>query len=250
MQESAMGAKEGGLVPFTAVDTAAVTPTRLIVAPWGEPKSGKTSFGLSFPKPLFLFNLDHSYQELLGNHAGAEIYVANYELGDEYHYETYLKAIEQFRKDWIEAVNQADERGGSVVLDKASQFWSLIGPTLKEKAHRVRIARNASAREMQTDYALPNSLMDGVLKRPYHFPRVNACYIMGAKERYSENGQALNTFQPQGWGDTESVVQLVLGLITRKGEIVGRIDRARFGKNYEGLELASPTYDSLMAVLA
>lgn len=235
-------------MPFTPVNTEAFAPTRLIVAPWGQPKDGKSTFALSFPEPIYLFNMDHSYLELLGNFPGKEIYVADYEITEDY--DTNLKAVESFRKDWIEAVNQAQARGGTVVQDKSSQFWSLVGPTLKEKAHRKRLERNSNAREMQTDYALPNSFMDAVMKRPYHFEKVNACYVMGAKEMYSDSGQALGRYTPHGWGDTESVVQVVLGLSTKKGTVTGTINRCRFGKALEGMELANPTWDSLMALLS
>jgi len=235
-------------MPFTSVDTTTVAPTRLILAPWGQAKEGKSTLALSFPEPVYLFNMDHSYKELLGNFPGKEIYVADYQLTEDY--DTNLKSVEQFRADWIEAVNQAQARGGTVIQDKSSQFWALVGPTLKDKAHRKRMERNSNAREMQTDYALPNSFMDQVLKRPYHFERVNAVYIMGAKERYSENGQALGTYLPHGWGDTESVVQVVLGMSTIKGQVMGTINRCRFGKAFEGMQIADPTYDTLMAVLS
>lgn len=237
-------------MPFQLVDTNAVAPSRLIAAPWGQAKEGKSTFALTFPEPIYLFNKDDSYTELLGNFSGKEIYVADYPLEPDADYDVRLKQVEQFRKDWIEAVNQAQERGGTVIQDKSSQFWALIGNTLKEKAHRVRLVKNASAREMQTDYALPNGFMDAILKRPYHFDRVNACYVMGAKELYSENGQPLGKFVSHGWGETESVVQVVLGLSTRKGEIIGRLDRCRFGKQFEGQEILNPTYDSLMGFLA
>lgn len=252
---------------FARVDTTAPSVERIICAPWGLPKDGKTSFALSFPEPLYLMNFDYGYREVMDRVVGKELYVSDYFLPEEFELDAYLPLVLRFREEWNEAVEQAALRGGTVILDTGSEAWRLVGPTMV--AETARRAARKSDKNMRTDYGPANILMTSILKRPHQYPNVNAVYIQRSKEIYNAAGAPTGEFQMHGFGDTASIVQLVLNIqskreIQTKGgqavtdskgnpklisRVFGTIDLCRFGKQFEGMRIENPTYDQLMAVL-
>lgn len=255
---------------FAKVDTTQPSVERIICAPWGLPKDGKTTFALSFPAPIYLFNADYGYREVLRMAEGKEMYVSDYALKEEFDADEWMPEVLRFRSEWNEAVEQADQRGGTVILDTASQFWQMIGPTMV--AETAKRAARKSDKNMRTDYGPANLLMSTLLKRPHQAPngKVNAVYIQRAKEIYNEAGAATGRYQLHGFSETESIVQLVINIASKReiqqkngspvtdakgnpkmvSRVFGTIDRCRFGKEFEGLQIENPTYDGLMGLLA
>jgi hypothetical protein len=238
-------------VPFTRVDTTPSAPDRIIAGAWGLPKEGKTTFALSFPAPIYLFNLDQGYREIVAKAApGKEIYVSDYLLPEEFDLGTYVPLAKRFRKEWAEAVAQAGERHGTVVLDTASQAWTLIGTTERESAEEQRRQRNPKAKEMRTDWGPANLMMGSMLRRPFQVPGCNAVYLQRAKEVYSGGGEATGVYQMHGFSETAGIVQILLNIFSREKRVLGRIDVCRFDKSWEGNEISDPTYAKLYELVS
>ncbi len=246
---------------FRAVDTDAPSSAeKLVLASWGLPKEGQTTLGFTFPAPIYLFNFNFGYADLVPLLKGKKLYVADYPLPDEFEPITYRRVVTQFRKDWVEACEQAASNGGTVMIDKDTEAWQIIGTTLtaevREEAEEKARAKDKTRQSVQLDWGKANLMMGNMQKRPFQVG-CNAIYTHAAKERYNEKGQPTGMYVMQGFGGTESNVQVVLQMLvhrTASGEqkIVGRIERCRFlgGQQHVGSEIVDPTFDKIMALVA
>jgi hypothetical protein len=255
-------------IEFKRADTTRKPPTRLTEAVWGGEKTGKSTHALSFPDPLYYFNFDWRVQELLdsGDYENREIYLINHVLpsGSD---ATDLRELRQilekdFEPQWKEATLQANERGGSVVLDTADELWAIVGDVMTGAVRAERAVRNANenrdAKDSQLDWRTANRFMDTTLKRPVQFPNVNACYIQRAAEKRDNSGNVLGSFM-HGFKTTKFIVEVVLKLDIKRtldaktqkltSNFVGVLECSGIPRTQQlvGKEIASPDYETLMA---
>jgi hypothetical protein len=110
-------------MPFKKAEDLGSTPLPLLVNIWGEPKTGKTQFLLSFPRPLWLFDFDHGYRELLQMHPELrkDLYYQSYQLPANPTLDQGEEILQQFVDDWYEAVQAP---GGTVGLDTGTDLKS------------------------------------------------------------------------------------------------------------------------------
>lgn len=248
-------------MPFIAVDTDhPPMADKLVLATWGLPKEGQTTLGFTFPDPIYLFNFNFGYSELLQHMKGRKLYVADYRLPDEFEAVSYRRAVTQFKKDWAEACDQAANNGGTVMIDKDTELWQVIGATLtselrEENAEKAQ-AKGKDAKPSRLEWGPANLMMGNLQKRPFQVG-CNAIYTHSAKERYSSSGEATGTYMLHGYSQTEANVQVVMQMLARRTptneqRIIGRIERCRFigGQELVGTELTDPTYEKIMALVS
>jgi len=127
---------------FVQVSTEYEVPSRLVVAVWGEEKTGKTSFALTMPSPIYVANFDYGYRPIISVAEGKELHVASYVLPDVFSVSSYKHIIADFQKDWSDAIATAANRNGSVVIDTASQLWTIVGQCMTGEVREERAEQN------------------------------------------------------------------------------------------------------------
>lgn len=204
---------------FKSAQEVAAQPLPLLVNIWGEPKTGKTSFLLTFPRPLHLFDFDHGFRELLQmNPALREgLYYNSYHLPANSTLAQGEEVLQQFVDDWYEAV---DAPGGTVAIDTATDLKSLVtfvkmSQKLEEKLKKLEAKLEKKVdpdlvQLMRPDYAPRNELMRAILSLPALMDDKNAVYIWKAKEKYTGNGQATGTYEGDLFKDAPYIAQATL----------------------------------------
>lgn len=215
-------------MPFKSAREVGVTRLPLRINLWGEPKTGKTTFTLSWPRPIHFFNFDHGIRELLLKHPELQedFYLADYYLPANPTLDQGEAVLQQFVDDWQAA---ADVVGGTMVIDTATDLKELvtfvkISQKLEEKVRKMR-AKNPKADEdsvqiLRPDYAPRNALMKAILALPALTDHKNVVYVWKAKEKYSGNGAPTGQFEGDMFRDAPYIAQ---GTLATK--------RLGFGKN-------------------
>src|SRR6266542_3694298 len=114
-------------MPIELVDTTYSPPSRLVTAIWGDEKVGKTSFALTMPEPIVLYDFDYGYRPVVSVAEGKELRVAQYLIPDEFSVKSYRAIVDKFREEWAEGMALVAPRGGSLIVDTATHLWSIIG---------------------------------------------------------------------------------------------------------------------------
>lgn len=217
--------------PANELKGQAALPFRLNV--WGEEKTGKTSFALSFPRPMFFFNFDLGVQELLEvrPELAEGLQVATYLLPPNPTLEKGEEILQEFVDDWYAALEA--EEGGTIVLDTGTQLKELatyVKMTQKLEA-KIRAAAALAAKKkeafdpdavqiMRPDYAGRNQFMNAILSLPSLFPNKHAVFLWKAKEKYTSNGQPTGQYDGDLFKDAPYIAQ-------------GTFQRKKFGQGKE-----------------
>lgn len=219
-------------MPFRTAKEVGITPLPLRINLWGEQKTGKTQFSLTFPRPMHYFNFDHGFRELLLKHPEwqEDFYFENYYLPANPTLEQGEEALQKFVDDWQEA---AAVEGGTMVLDTATDLKELVSfvkmsQKLEEKikkAEALALRKKESfdpdlVQIMRPDYAPRNALMRAILSLPSLTDHKNVVYVWKAREKYSGNGQPTGQFEGDLFKDAPYIAQAT---IARR--------RLGFGKN-------------------
>jgi hypothetical protein len=210
---------------------ASTLPLRVNV--WGEQKTGKTSFALSFPRPTYYFNFDLGLMELLALKPELRdgLYFENYALPPNPTLEEGEALLQKFVDEWREATIAAEAQGGTVVLDTATHLKDLVSyvkmtQKLEEKIKKAQaMALKANkpfdpdmVQLMRPDYSVRNQLMNAILAIPA-LANVNAVYIWKAREKYSGNGQATGQYEGDLFKDAPYIAQ---GTLARRRGGIGK----------------------------
>lgn len=258
-------------MPFQLVDTTYEAPLRLVVAGWGNEKVGKTSFALTMPGPIYLYNFDYGYRPVVASAEGKELYVASYVLPDQFSVSSYKAVMASFQKDWADGIASAAERGGSVVVDTASQLWTVIGQCMTGEVREDRAEENEvraaegkrQAQDSRLDYRKANAMMDSILKRPLTVvgqDKVNVMYIQRASPIYEGSSDTGRT-KMHGFSTTGNIVEMLLyfGIDEPKDKMgqplpskyFARIDFSRYlGATLRGVRIDNPTWDKVTALVS
>lgn len=203
-------------MPFkSAVDVDGATlPLRVNI--WGEQKTGKTSFALTFPRPMYYFNFDHGLLELL---------IANPALKEGLYYQDYLlppnptldqgeAVLQSFVDDWQYALEQPG--GGTIVLDTGTQLKELVtfvkmSQKLEEKIKKLSAKAGKpvdpdTIQLLRPDYAPRNQLMNAILSLPSLTDK-NVAFVWKAREKYSGNGAATGQYEGDLFRDAPYIAQ-------------------------------------------
>jgi hypothetical protein len=266
-------------MPFRKIDAALMqpgkTPKRVVASAWGLDKDGKTTFGLGFPQPIYLFNTNYGWEGLPKAKEVAEaggLHVSDYAMPDEYKLENYERIIKQFEEEWNDILPTADREHGTVMLDKADEIWGLVSPTLREKAERKRYERHLASgkddktfKPMQTDYQDPNLWARSKLVQPLQYEHVNAIYISGAREIWKSDGSGgTGHFTFHGFKETPGLTQAHFRVFTETTPIFNsnqvptgkfrtetkvEIQLCRFDRALQGWVFTPPTFEQFLKEL-
>lgn len=220
-------------MPFTSAAEVEVDNLPLRLNVWGEQKTGKTTFALSFPRPMYYFNFDLGLLELLALHPEQRdgLFFENYALAPDTDLAQGEALLQKFVDEWREGAMAASAQGGTVVLDTATHLKDLVSyvkmtQKLEEKIKKAQaLALKANktfdpdmVQLMRPDYAVRNQLMNAILAIPA-LANINAVYIWKAREKYSGNGQATGQYEGDLFKDAPYIAQ---GTVARKRGGIGK----------------------------
>ncbi len=251
----------------------------MITALWGKEKSWKTTMALTWPKPIFHFDLDvggydraawrlntddiesKSYptpiqmEKLMGQvKDGVTIKFPKKLLG--------IKEVwQQIVIDFVAAVSRPEIQ--TVVMDSATQLWSLCHRGRLQELQEVQVAKskgNISDNDLRErlqpiEYAEPNDRMRTLIytARSYgkhlvltHYPR--DVYGQKVTERGIEDYKT-GDIEPDGFKDTQKLVDIVIWVETdNTGEVSAKITRCGLeglGTKAVGLAI-EPSYQGII----
>jgi hypothetical protein len=210
-------------MPFkSARELVGVRPLPLRVNIWGEQKTGKTSFALTFPRPIHHFNFDRPLLDLLEQNPALsdDLYMENYYLPANATQEQGEELLQQFVDDWTEAALVA---GGTMILDTGTDLKELvtfvkIQQKFEEKLKRAEALAKRKKEEFDpdsvmiqmSDYGPRNQLMRAILSLPALAEGKNAVFVWKAKEKFSGNGQPTGQFAGDLFKDAPYIAQATL----------------------------------------
>jgi hypothetical protein len=209
-------------MPFkNAAEVVGGTPLPLRINIWGEPKTGKTSFALTFPRPIHYFNFDRPVRELLEKNPDLanDLLLSDYFLPPNATGEQGEDLLQQFVDDWQEV---CAIQGGTVVLDTATDLKELVTFVKITQKYEEKLKRAAalakkkkeifdpdSVQIQMSDYGPRNQLMRAILSLPA-LSNKNAVFVWKAKEMFSGNGQPTGQYTSDMFNDAGYIAQATL----------------------------------------
>ena len=224
---------------------------RLVVSLWGQPKAGKTHFALSAPDPIEFFDFDLGREGVDHKFKGKSITPHLYEIplgGLQDQHATEL--LQKFYREYKVALDALqDLGGGTVVLDTASDLWSVIqaAKLAEVRTRRAKKKVGVDPDDVQVypyDYSEANLAMANILRAVLFRPDVNGVFIHRAKKVY-EGGNETNKLEFQGFGQTPAITQAMVQLFKNTKGRFGKIEVCRFDPDLESMEVKDLTYDTL-----
>lgn len=244
---------------------------RLVLSVARKPKAGGTHLALTFPEPIYLINLDYGLEEARAKFPkDLKLEVASHNIGEKSTLGYYKQQLDDIEDDWFNAVDLANEKGGTVVMDTSTQHWQLTytvtlydvtnkdDRTDKEKAEGKPLKMKYSdqtevtlIRALPLYYAAANTRAEAVYRRPLTRPNVNAVFIDRMTPKYDDRGQETNQWVRQGYNRMEAIVAYAVELQldpqakTRKAIVTA----SRADPMAQGLVIDDPDYEILKAYL-
>lgn len=186
---------------------------RLIMAITGKEKSGKTTFGLSAPKPIALFNFDRRIEKVALEVAGVEesdLNVKTIRWDEDQGQDEYMDMWNDFLKalKWS-LYDSQDIR--SIVVDTETDMWALIRLAYFGKTAEI----------MPWEYRKVNTPYRAVLNR-FDESGKNVVLTRKLKKQY-KNDHWNGKYEPAGMGEVKDVVQVNAEMYKDEGDIVFEI---------------------------
>jgi AAA domain len=172
----------------------------LMISLYGEPKSGRTHLAYTFPEPIRSICFDGRWHEARDAFPDRDIEVAEILLPD-LGYESWKQHLADFDETYL-ACLEACAAGGTVVIDNASDLWTLVYEVEREtiRRQRWRTAQKKNPQALledqvlqQFDWDTSNAHMGAIVRMGKLYPRTNVVLIHKTKEKYVGNqGTGIN----------------------------------------------------------
>lgn len=238
-------------MPFVDAVTA---PFRIVCAPWGREKCGKTHLALTFPEPIYYVNFDMGTEGVIDKFSNKKIHVSTIKYG-------LMKgvsnsdALAQFEEDYGYALVKASEEAGTVVVDTATQVKQLVDAVKLDEVRARRSKKKGISEDdvqvLSLDYAESNLLMGSYVRQAWALPSVNLVLIHRAAKVYDAQGRETNDIKLQGWGETPAAVgstfKIEWDLVEKK--FFATVDSCRSNYKLRGFRIPDPSYETLAALL-
>ena len=216
---------------------------RMIVGVWGEQKSGKTQFALTFPDPIFYFNFDWGMEHHLPGLRSREVFVADYLTVNPQLTESEAESmLAGFERDYGAALKVGN---GTLVIDTGTALWNLASKVFLDDIKKKR----RDGQIYPFDYANANAYFQNLINQVKQ-TGMNLCLVQRAREKYNNQGQATGVYEAQGNNAVPYLVQVQLHLFKQADETgvvghFGKIESCWQTSLAEGAVLENPTYASL-----
>ena len=246
------------LTPYTTEDFN--TNRRLVIAPWGQEKTGKTTFAFTFPDPIYFFNFDIGEEGVVDERIkgllsqGRKVFHAEYVLDPMDGLAEQRVVYGQFKKDYDEAVSTAP-LGATIIIDTGTALEQLVRDVTMDEVQESRRGTKSEGRSFQYDYHRRNQEMNRLWTAANARRGVNFVFVHKSSPVYDSGGNRTSQIELQGWSGTLYTVATVLQLYKQPGptgqaeQFFGRMNMCRQDSRLVGLPLENPTYTSITELL-
>lgn len=251
-----------------------------VVAIWGEEKSTKTTLALTFPKPIYHFDLDvggyeraawrldvkevttKSYptplqiEKLMGaTHDGVSIKIPKKVVG-------MRELWQKIMSDYVEVVQKTDV--ATIIMDSATQLWSICHTAYLQELQEKQILQGTPDKDLRErlipiEYGTPNDRMKSVIFTARSFNK-NLILTHYPKDIYASKltdkgvvEYKTGEVDVDGFKQTKALADLVILTIAKNTndglQIVAEITLSGLSKLLEGYKILDPTYLKIKAAV-
>ncbi len=251
----------------------------MIIAIWAEEKTGKTTMALTFPKPLYHFDLDvGGFERAIWRLDATDVHSKSYpipiqmekmmgatkakgEISIKFPRRIigYKEIWQQIVVDFVAVCQNAKAK--TIVIDSATQLWSICHQSLLQEKQEIQLSKNprlqdSELREKLQPIEFPNDRMRSIIYTARscgkhlvltHYPKDVYAQRVGANgiEEYRTGEQT-----PDGFKDTQKLVDAVIRLETdKKNNITATFTKCALvgmGNMAVGLQLPAVSYDGIL----
>ncbi|TXH45742.1 MAG: hypothetical protein E6Q97_30910 [Desulfurellales bacterium] len=234
---------------------------RITCCVWGPPKSGKTTFALTFPEPIYYFlwdsgGLDHHLAKI--KKMNRDISVAMYDLSTVLEVDDAGPVLKDFGQDFDYACTATTEKG-TIVFDTSTELWKLYQQKMYADVTKQLRAKGKEVPERmpQRFYDKPNEDWRQKMHRIKHGTSANLVMIEREKPVYDSSGQDTGRKARQGQSSNSYETQLTLRMGVDKdpgGKIQSHyvvVEAAGLADSDPliGMRLEYPTYTMLKSLI-
>ena len=222
-------------------------PKRMVLAGWGGEKEGKSTFALSFPRPIEYFDFDFSLEGLDYDDDGVIYHPIHWSPMND------PQEMEQVLDSFIRQYTQAFSGGrcATVVLDTATQLDYLVNAVkltpYREEAAKKKGVDTELAKVSPMNYGNRNAQLNSIYATPLHTPNVNAVFLHKAKDIWvglDKTGRR----ELSGWFGATGIVHATIHLFKDGEDFLGEIQSSRFKFHPALTRFGEPTYETLAGI--
>lgn len=171
---------------------------RLILAITAKEKCGKTTFGLTMPKPILMLNFDRKVEQTVLDSLGIgedDLYIREIRVNGDDAQDEHKRLWDDVKGLFLWALN--DSSGiRSILVDTESEMWELIRMAYFGKLTQILPYQYTEVN------AVYKNLLDGADRADK-----NLCLLRKMKKQY-KNDTWNGKFEPAGFGKVKDVVQV------------------------------------------
>lgn len=240
----------------------------MIAAPWGDEKTGKSSFALTFPKPIWHADMDFGFHRVTGRFKkeieSGLIVSKPYPIPvEELMFSSQIgrpikgvrEVYEEFLHDFVnEFILNPDIPTG--VIDTHTQLWEIVRlGFLQEKQELQEKGEKLRERLMPYEYGEPNDRMKRIIQAARSYGK-HLVMVHYAKEEYKPmlvDGTIKETRTGKAIMDSFKHIPDLSDIViqtSRNGvEFYGEVVLCGLDIRMEGMKFRDPSYDIIVAAL-
>ena len=238
----------------------------MILAIWGDNKTGKSTMAMTFPKPLVVFDFDLGSQRALPlfheEFKQGLIKINQYPMPLQFNLprvEGARELWERFQQDYVDTLK--DESIQTVVIDTATQLYAVVRMAYLEKLQDAQIAQDGEKvrlriRLNQYEYAEPYHRLDTTIYAARSFGKhlVLTHYQTSEYEiKFTERGREsvpTGNYKLDGYKHTKGMVDILVEMRRERKKLPEcYVSDSGEGIVLEEMTIKTPTYDKLMSII-
>jgi len=234
------------------------TPARQInpmeglkIAVWGEPNAGKTYLGFSFPKPIYIIDVDGASSQILDNHPDKEklldeIFIYKVPQtnpsGDSdpgFVLNDIKEKVTQIKKDL-----SASETPGTVIIDTTSEILQLTNQWLETNPDVKKY--RSSGTVMRTEWAIRDNKYLDTVKSLFDMDGWTILFTGHSSVKYDSNGNPTHETYPKMHASTFTKFDMICELRRdSKGKRTLTVTKDR-KRDFVGDKIEEVSFDGIM----
>lgn len=178
--------------------------TKLKIACYGKPETGKSFFGMTGPPPIYVIDLEFAAAKLAQQHfPNKDIRIFEASVIDPVTNEP--DPIRTMKQIEAAIVSLKKVTEGTIVIDPISSYWECVRAWMEKEAKR----RTASGQPYRFEYAMCNKRHEYFMMRLLSLP-VHVIMTSRVRGVYSEKGEETGMIAPRWQGQIPHIVDIVI----------------------------------------
>lgn len=248
----------------------------MIIGEWGEDKSGKTTFGLTFPKPLVIFEfdvggVDRAKWRFNGEFKAGLVDVQQYPMPlqivankSKLSFSNIIVGHRELWEEFMQALYNTliDDKTATIMIDTGTLLWEICRNSYLQEKQEDNVRKKEKIREklLPIEYAEPNARMRSIL----HACKAKNKHLIITHHARDEFISQVNKLEGRveevrsgkrersGWTGLGDVADIIVHTYfaqkngDQKPTTYCDVDICGLVKEMEGMSFREPNYESLM----